>query len=76
MALWLSAVPCFIERNWDMCQHIVLTFLSDIKTKEVPGGYEAVQTEYTNVEGEMTRSTNESALRYLFQDDHKRRDIL
>lgn len=50
-----------------MCQHIVLTFLSDIKTKEVPGGYEAVQTEYTNVEGEMTRSTNESALRYLLQ---------
>lgn len=51
-----------------MSQHIVLTFLSDIKTKEVSCGYEAVQTKYTNVEGEMTRSTNESALRYLLQN--------
>lgn len=54
-----------------MSQHLVLTFLSDIKTEPAPnadGMEEAKETLYTNVSGEKTRTTNESALRYLLQE--------
>lgn len=44
-----------------MKQNILLTFLSDVKTK----GGTAVETPYTNVSGEPVHSTNESAARYL-----------
>ena len=55
-----------------MKQHIVLTFLSMIRTtavsKEEKDTRVADETLYENINGEGTRTTNESALRYLLQE--------
>jgi len=51
-----------------MGQHIVLTFLSTVRTETPDNGMvEAQETSYSNVSGETTRTTNESALRYLME---------
>ncbi len=51
-----------------MSHHIVLTFLSMVRTAKTDNGMEKTQeTFYSNLEGEATRTTNESALRYLLQ---------
>lgn len=52
-------------------QHIVLTFLSMIRLKDASETEKdkkvAIPTDYENIDGDETRTTNESALRYLLQ---------
>lgn len=49
-----------------MCENILLMFLSDIKIKATG---EIQKTHYTNLDGEDTHATNESAVRYILQND-------
>ena len=48
-----------------MQENILLMFLSDIKFRNG----EVQKTHYTNLDGEDTHATNESAVRYLLQND-------
>ena len=48
-----------------MQENILLMFLSDIKARDG----EILKTHYTNLEGEDTHATNESAVRYLLQNN-------
>lgn len=48
-----------------MGENILLMFLSDIKFRNG----EVQETLYTNLDGEKTHATNESAVRYLLQND-------
>ena len=48
-----------------MQANILLMFLSDIKAKDG----EILKTHYTNLEGEDTHATNESAVRYILQNN-------
>lgn len=50
-----------------MSENILLMFLSDIKIDRVTG--EIKKTPYTNLDGEKTHATNESAVRYLLQNN-------
>ena len=48
-----------------MQENILLMFLSDIKARDG----EILKTHYTNLSGEDTHATNESAMRYLLQNN-------
>ena len=50
-----------------MVKNIILTFLSDVKTNVKDNAVFISETKYTNVDGENTHITNESAIRYLQQ---------
>ena len=55
------------ERKCSVMKNILLLFLSDVKTTKDGDKVVAKKTLYTNVDGEETQTTNESALRYLLQ---------
>ena len=50
-----------------MARNILLLFLSDVKTKKVGDEFVISEAHYKNIDGENTRTTNESAVRYLLQ---------
>lgn len=50
-----------------MVKNILLLFLSDVKTRKDGENIVVSETPYTNVEGEKTQTTNESAIRYLLE---------
>ena len=50
-----------------MAKNIMLIFMSDVKTKLRDGKVAVSEATYTNVDGEKTLTTNESAVRYVLQ---------
>ena len=48
-------------------KNILLMFLSDVKTRKEGDKVKINETTYTNVDGEKTLTTNESAVRYLIK---------
>ncbi len=52
-----------------MAENILLTFLSDVKVKLNGKDYTVSETPYTNINGENTHTTNESAARYIIENE-------
>ena len=50
-----------------MAKNILLLFMSNVKTKRVADKFVISEAHYENIDGENTRTTNESAVRYLLQ---------
>ena len=50
-----------------MAKNILLLFLSPVKTVKVEGKVNISEADYKNIAGEKTKTTNESAVRYLLQ---------
>ena len=50
-----------------MAKNILLMFLSDAKTDKLGDKVTIIDTHYENVDGEDTKTTNESAVRYILQ---------
>ena len=50
-------------------KHVMLLFLSPIKTRSEGDRVIISETPYKNVEGAPTKTTNESAIRHLIQDE-------
>jgi hypothetical protein len=60
-----------------MTKHILLLFLSDVKTSFNDGIVNISKTKYTNIGGDgQTETTNESAVRYLWEKEHIQLDRL